>query len=137
MNGTIPMLTGGLGRGGAPLLQQGFVTYGSDSGHQMRLSGPPPGASRGGAMGPGSAAAPGARGTPPVAEVMSLRSFIEDDGGRLRRLLSRVSAQGMRTFRLPKVHPSEIPKDVLETLGFRPVGAHRLYAARARSISRS
>ena len=35
MNGIIPRLTGGVGRGGAPLLQQGFATYGSDSGHQM------------------------------------------------------------------------------------------------------
>jgi len=33
-NGTIPRLNGGIMRGGAPLLQQGFATYGSDSGHQ-------------------------------------------------------------------------------------------------------
>lgn len=33
-NGTIPRLTGGIMRGGAPLVQQGFATYGSDSGHQ-------------------------------------------------------------------------------------------------------
>jgi hypothetical protein len=39
----------------------------------------------------------------------------------------------MRTFRLPKVHPAEISKDLLETLGFRPAGGHRLYAAKARS----
>jgi feruloyl esterase len=35
MNGTIPRLTGGVSRGGPTLLQQGFATYGSDSGHQM------------------------------------------------------------------------------------------------------
>ena len=35
MNGSIPMLTGGVGRGRPTLLQQGFATYGSDSGHQM------------------------------------------------------------------------------------------------------
>ena len=39
-NGTIPRLTGGIMRGGAPLVQQGFATYGSDSGHQ---AGRPPG----------------------------------------------------------------------------------------------
>ena len=33
-NGTIPRLTGGIMRGGAPLFEQGFATYGSDSGHQ-------------------------------------------------------------------------------------------------------
>ena len=39
----------------------------------------------------------------------------------------------MTTFRFPKVHPAEISKELLETLGFRPAGAHLLYAARARS----
>jgi feruloyl esterase len=33
-NGTIPRLTSGIMRGGLPLIQQGFATYGSDSGHQ-------------------------------------------------------------------------------------------------------
>ena len=33
-NGTIPRLTGGIMRGGPSLVQQGFATYGSDSGHQ-------------------------------------------------------------------------------------------------------
>ena len=46
MNGTIPRLTGGVGRTGAPLISQGFATYGSDSGHQAGF-GPPPGAPRG------------------------------------------------------------------------------------------
>ena len=32
-NGTIPRLNGGIMRGGRPLIQQGFATYGSDSGH--------------------------------------------------------------------------------------------------------
>jgi ribosomal protein S18 acetylase RimI-like enzyme len=68
-----------------------------------------------------------------VAEIVSLLSFIEDGGARLKQLLSRLSAQGMRTLRFPKVHPSEISKESLETLGFRPAGAHLLYAGRARS----
>ncbi len=66
-------------------------------------------------------------------EIVSLRTFIEDGGVRLQQLLARLSAQGMRAFRLPKVHPSEISKELLETLGFRPAGVHRLYAAKARS----
>ena len=64
---------------------------------------------------------------------MSLRSFIEDGGARLKQLLSRLRAGGMTTFRFPKVHPAEISKELLETLGFRPAGRHRLYAAKARS----
>ena len=32
------------------------------------------------------------------------------------------------TFRFPKVHPAEISKEFLETLGFRPAGGHLLYA---------
>ena len=65
-------------------------------------------------------------------EIVSLRTFIEDGGARLKQLLSRLRAQGMRTFRFPKVHPAEISKELLETLGFRPAGAHRLYAATPR-----
>jgi GNAT superfamily N-acetyltransferase len=76
-------------------------------------------------------AGPGA--SPPPAEIVSLRTFIEDGGARLKQLLSRLRAQGMRTFRFPKVHPAEISKEFLETLGFRPAGGHLLYAARARS----
>ena len=70
---------------------------------------------------------------PPTAEIVSLRSFIEDGGARLKQLLSRLRARGMGTFRFPKVHPAEISKECLETLGFRPAGGHLLYAARARS----
>jgi hypothetical protein len=71
----------------------------------------------------------GAMGT----EIMSLRSFIEDGGVRLTQLLSQLRARDTGTFRFPKVHPAEISKELLETLGFRPAGGHRLYAARARS----
>jgi GNAT superfamily N-acetyltransferase len=63
-------------------------------------------------------------------EIMSLRSFIEDDGARVKQLLSRLR---VGTFRFPKVHPAEMSKDRLETLGFRAAGGHRLYAATARS----
>jgi hypothetical protein len=66
-------------------------------------------------------------------EMMSLRSFVDDDGARLKQLLSRLRTRGTRTFKLPKVHPAEISKNLLEMLGFRPVGEHLLYAATARS----
>ncbi len=68
-----------------------------------------------------------------TAEIVSLRTFIDDGGAVLKQLLTGVRARGMRTFRFPKVHPAEISKELLETLGFRPAGGHLLYAARARS----
>ncbi len=66
-------------------------------------------------------------------DILSLRTLVEDGGSRLQHLLARLSAQGMRAFRFPKVHPLEISMELLETLGFRPAGGHRLYAARARA----
>ncbi len=57
MDGSIPMLAGGIGRGLPSLLAQGFATYGSDSGHQMGGFG-----MRGGRM--GTPAGPG--GAPPA-----------------------------------------------------------------------
>jgi GNAT superfamily N-acetyltransferase len=62
--------------------------------------------------------------------IVSLRSFVEDGGARLQQLLGRL---GTGTFRFPKVHPAETSTAVLERLGFRPEGIHRLYATRARS----
>jgi GNAT superfamily N-acetyltransferase len=66
-------------------------------------------------------------------EIVSLRSFIDDGGARLKQLLSRLRAQGMETFRFPKVHPAEISKQCVEGLGFTSAGGHLLYVARARS----
>jgi GNAT superfamily N-acetyltransferase len=66
----------------------------------------------------------------PTPELVSLRSFVEDGGARMKQLVSRL---GTGTFRFPKVHPEEISKESLETLGFRRAGRHLLYAARARS----
>ena len=63
-------------------------------------------------------------------EMMSLRSFVDDGGSRLRLLLSRV---GVATLRFPKVHPEEISRELLDALGFRPASEHRVYAAAARS----
>ena len=68
-----------------------------------------------------------------TAEIVSLRSFVDDSGARLKQLLSRLRAQGLETFRFPKVHSAEISMESLEALGFRPAAVHRLYAAKARS----
>jgi GNAT superfamily N-acetyltransferase len=70
-------------------------------------------------------------------EILSMRSLIEDGGARLKHLFSELNARGMRAFRFPKVHPAEISKEHLETLGFRPVGGHLLYAATLRKRSGS
>ena len=66
-------------------------------------------------------------------EILALRSLVEDGGARLKQLLSRLLATGIGTPRFPKVHPGEISKELLETLGFRPSGRHVLYATTARS----
>jgi len=63
-------------------------------------------------------------------EIVSLRSFVEDDGARLRQLLARL---GPGTFRFAKVHPEESSKERLEVLGFQPAGRHLLYASTARA----
>ena len=66
-------------------------------------------------------------------EIVSLRTCVDDGGAGVKQLLSRLRAQGMETLRFPKVHPAEISKETLETLGFRPASGHLLYAAKARS----
>ena len=65
-------------------------------------------------------------------EILSLRSLVDDEGARIAQLLSRLATQGLRTLRLPKVHPAEISQDSLGTLGFRAAGSHRLFATKAR-----
>ncbi len=63
-------------------------------------------------------------------DILSLRSFIDDDGVRPKQLLSRLD---VGAFRFPKVHSAEISKERLDTLGFRAAGEHLLYATKARS----
>jgi hypothetical protein len=63
-------------------------------------------------------------------EIVCLRSFVEDDGARLKLLLSRAGVGG---FKFPKVHPAEMSEVCLGALGFRAVGAHVLRSATARS----
>ena len=74
------------------------------------------------------------------AEIVMFRFFIDDPstalgaggGAQLRQLLAQLCAQGMPNVSLPKVHPAEISREVLETLGFRPAGGHLLYAGTPR-----
>jgi hypothetical protein len=66
-------------------------------------------------------------------EILSLRSFIDDGGARLKQLLFHLRARSMQSARIPKVHPAEIAQGWLEGLGFSPASGHRLYAASARS----
>jgi len=64
-------------------------------------------------------------------DIVSFRSLIDDDGARLRQLLSRLRALGMKAFRFPKVHPAEMSTEILEALGFRTSARHLVYTARA------
>jgi hypothetical protein len=66
----------------------------------------------------------------PDREIVALHSLVEDGGARLTQLLSRL---GTGTFRFPKVHPAEIAKEMLDTLGFRRIDGHLLFATKARS----
>jgi GNAT superfamily N-acetyltransferase len=66
-------------------------------------------------------------------EIVSLGSCSDDGGASLKQLLYRLRAQGVLHLRFPKVHPAEISTRLLDTLGFRPAGGHRRYAAMARS----
>jgi GNAT superfamily N-acetyltransferase len=67
------------------------------------------------------------------AEIVLVRSLIEDGGTRLRRLLSLLRAPGTGPLCFLKVHATEISKESLETLGFRAADTHRVYAATART----
>ena len=64
--------------------------------------------------------------------ILSLRSLADDGGARLARLLSGLRETVPKALQFPKVHPAELPVEILETLGFRPSGAHLLYATSAR-----
>ena len=84
MNGMIPRLTGGIGRGGSTLLQHGFATYGSDSGHQMAGFGPP-----GGGIGmPGGAACGAAPGQSPSESAPPKLEFVFEEMVTLEQSVS-------------------------------------------------
>jgi GNAT superfamily N-acetyltransferase len=64
-------------------------------------------------------------------EIVWLRTFVEDDGARLKQLMTELRARGMRTLRFPKVHPAELSQDFLQSPGLFPAARYRLYATRA------
>ena len=64
--------------------------------------------------------------------IVGLQSFVEDNGARLRRLLAVAGTRTMGTLRLPRVHPAEFSKDLLDSLGFRSAGTYRLFTAAAK-----
>jgi hypothetical protein len=66
-------------------------------------------------------------------QIVTLRSFVDDGGIRVRHLLSSLQRRAGDDVGFRKVHPAEIPPAPLEALGFRPVGRHKLYATIARS----
>jgi GNAT superfamily N-acetyltransferase len=70
---------------------------------------------------------------PDGADILSLRSSLEDGGARLSRLLARLRARGVGAVRFPRVHTAAMSKELLETLGFRPAAEYRLYSTTARS----
>jgi len=65
-----------------------------------------------------------------AADIVLLRSLVDDEGVRLKQLLSRLPARGLETMRFPKVHAAEFSQARLEALGFRPDGRHVLYGCR-------
>jgi hypothetical protein len=70
---------------------------------------------------------------PATTEIVSLRSFVEDGGSRLKQLLSELRAQGMTSFLFTKVDPTAMAEGALEALGFRPTSGHLVYAATPRA----
>jgi GNAT superfamily N-acetyltransferase len=65
-----------------------------------------------------------------AADILALRSFVEDGGARLKQLLFRLRGG---TAHFAKVHPAEMSHDSLESLGFRSADRHLLYAGVPRS----
>jgi GNAT superfamily N-acetyltransferase len=66
-------------------------------------------------------------------EILALRTLVEDDGTRLKLLLSRLHARDGAAFRLAKVHREEVSQETLKALGFRTAEVHRLYATQAQT----
>jgi len=67
------------------------------------------------------------------ADIVALRSCVEDGTPRLAQLLAHLRASGREQLRFRKAHPAEISPESLHDLGFRVTGHHVLYASTARS----
>jgi GNAT superfamily N-acetyltransferase len=66
------------------------------------------------------------------AEIVSLRSVVEDGGDRLHQLFAHLGTRGVEIVRIPKVHPAEIPSQLLDRLGLKPTHSYGLYVTTAR-----
>jgi GNAT superfamily N-acetyltransferase len=66
-------------------------------------------------------------------DIAGIRSCVDDGGARVHQLLSQLRARGTAPVRFPRVHPAEISKECLKTLGLRVDGSHVRYAAMAQS----
>jgi GNAT superfamily N-acetyltransferase len=66
------------------------------------------------------------------SEIVALRTLVDDAGDRLHQLFAHLGTPGVGMGRFPKVHPAEIPVQVLEALGFQPTQRYGLYATTAR-----
>lgn len=66
-------------------------------------------------------------------EMVTLRSFVKGADAHLRQLVSALRMRGATTLWFPRVHPSAVSRELLEAIGFRPAGRHRLYVGMARS----
>jgi hypothetical protein len=67
--------------------------------------------------------------TKPASEILSLRSLIEDDGARLKQLISRLGTGPFGSRRSTGGDLEGVPGSAR----FPPPGGHLLYAAKARS----
>jgi hypothetical protein len=65
-------------------------------------------------------------------EVLSLRTVVDDGGARMHELFAHLAAQGVETVRVAKVHPAEIPDQLLRALGLEPTRRYGLCATKAR-----
>ena len=67
------------------------------------------------------------------AEILSMRCFIDDAGARLKQLLTQLRLSGISPLMFPKATAAEMPREILEMMGFRPAGTYLLHAATPRS----
>jgi len=69
------------------------------------------------------------------AQIVALRSLVDDGEQGLRRLCAVLPAMGLRTSVMPRVHPSEASSSHLEALGFRPAERYRRFAGHAAALA--
>ena len=68
-----------------------------------------------------------------TGELLAVQVLVQDGEFHLTRLISQLRSRGLKALRFPRVHPSDVSSDVLQTLGFRSAARYRLCTTRARS----